>query len=203
MNVYVESNFVLEYALVQEQYESCDQIMSLAESGQVRLVVPAFSIAETSETLYRRRRERLELGYAVKRQLDLLARTQEHRDQALAFTGSLDRMFTNSTQVDVDRLQQAFERILAIGTVVPLTANVLTSTFDFINRLKFKLTDAAVLASVVDHLSSTTPDNCCFLNRDAGDFQQPRVKEVLAQWNCTLLISFDSGRDYIVSQLRT
>lgn len=203
MSVYVESNFVLEYALVQEQYESCDEIISLAESGQVHLVVPAFSIAETSETLYRRRRERLELGYAVKQQLELLARTQEHREQALEFTGGLDRMFTSSTQVDVDRLQQAFARILPAGTVVPLTADVLTSTFDFINRLKLKLTDAAVLASVVSHLSLTAPSVCCFLNRDAGDFQQPKVKEVLARWNCKLLLNFGDGRDYIVSQLRS
>ena len=31
MNVYVESNFVLELALLQEQSGSCEEILSLAE----------------------------------------------------------------------------------------------------------------------------------------------------------------------------
>ena len=131
MNVYVESNFILEYALVQEQYESCNQIITLAESGQVRLVVPAFSIAETSETLDRRGKERVELSNAVKRQLKLLARTQEYREQALALTGNLDTLFTGSSEVEIARLRRALNRILSIGTVAPLTGDVFTSTLGY------------------------------------------------------------------------
>jgi hypothetical protein len=33
MNVYVESNFVLEHALEQEQRESCDESIGLASAG--------------------------------------------------------------------------------------------------------------------------------------------------------------------------
>ena len=47
MNVYVESNFVLELALAQEQFESCEGILSLCEAGNVRLVVPAYSLDPT------------------------------------------------------------------------------------------------------------------------------------------------------------
>ena len=46
MIVYVESNFVLELAFLQEQHESCNTIITLAESSQVELVIPAFSIVE-------------------------------------------------------------------------------------------------------------------------------------------------------------
>jgi hypothetical protein len=42
MTVYVESNFVLEQALQQEQCDACDEIQQLAVSGGVSLVVPAF-----------------------------------------------------------------------------------------------------------------------------------------------------------------
>jgi hypothetical protein len=32
MTVYAESNFVLEYALEQEQFESCEEILRIAEA---------------------------------------------------------------------------------------------------------------------------------------------------------------------------
>jgi hypothetical protein len=48
MTVYVESNFVLEQALQQEQSESCDAIVNLAATGDISLVIPAFSRRTTS-----------------------------------------------------------------------------------------------------------------------------------------------------------
>jgi hypothetical protein len=39
MTVYVESNFVLEQALQQEQCDSCDAILDLAVCGVISVVV--------------------------------------------------------------------------------------------------------------------------------------------------------------------
>ncbi len=58
MDVYVESNFVLELALLQEQYKSCQELLDLAESKKIRLIVPAFSLAEPYETLIRNNKKR-------------------------------------------------------------------------------------------------------------------------------------------------
>ena len=58
MNVYVESNFILELALEQEQSSSCDAILSLGERQDIRLVLPAFSLSEPYETLVRRAKDR-------------------------------------------------------------------------------------------------------------------------------------------------
>ena len=60
MNVYVESNFVLEQALEQEQCESCKELIGIASSGSIRLVVPAFSLAEPHIALMRRGNEPVE-----------------------------------------------------------------------------------------------------------------------------------------------
>lgn len=51
MSIYVESNFVLELALMQEQYESCEAILQVCKAGQAQLVLPAFSSAEPYYTL--------------------------------------------------------------------------------------------------------------------------------------------------------
>lgn len=51
MRVYVETNFVLELALRQEQNESCEALLRLAEASRIGLVVPAFSLLEPYATL--------------------------------------------------------------------------------------------------------------------------------------------------------
>ena len=61
MIVYVESNFVLEMALLQEEHQSCASIISLAESNSIDLAIPAFSLTEPYEVWRRRRWQRSEL----------------------------------------------------------------------------------------------------------------------------------------------
>jgi hypothetical protein len=52
MNVYVESNFVLEHALEQEQSESCQRLVSLATEGSIHLVIPALFPRRTPHRPY-------------------------------------------------------------------------------------------------------------------------------------------------------
>ena len=41
MIVYIESNFVLELAYLQEECESCENILALSEEDKIELVIPA------------------------------------------------------------------------------------------------------------------------------------------------------------------
>lgn len=61
MDIYVESNFVLELALEQEQHESCRQIVELSDAGEARLIIPAYSLIEPYEriVLYAKKRTRV------------------------------------------------------------------------------------------------------------------------------------------------
>jgi hypothetical protein len=61
MNIYVETNFILELAFVQEQHESCEKIIRLCEAGRAALVLSAFCIAESYETLIRRANRRTQI----------------------------------------------------------------------------------------------------------------------------------------------
>ena len=49
MIVYVETNFVLEIAFLQEQHAACLALVDLARAGKIGLVLPAFSIADPLE----------------------------------------------------------------------------------------------------------------------------------------------------------
>lgn len=54
MNIYVESNYILELAWEQAQHTSCDGILTICESNKARLALPFFSVAEPYDTLVRR-----------------------------------------------------------------------------------------------------------------------------------------------------
>jgi hypothetical protein len=80
MNVYVESNFVLEQALEQEQCESCQELIGIASAGSIRLVVPAFSLAEPHIALMRRGNERSRLSAELQKHLSELGRSKTYRE---------------------------------------------------------------------------------------------------------------------------
>ena len=62
--------------------------------------------------------------------------------------------------------------------------------------------DSIVYASVLHHLSTTTPAKSCFLNRNSKDFDDPDIVDELDGYNCKMLPRFDSGHKYIQSQIR-
>lgn len=61
MNIYVETNFVLELFFQQEQFTSCEEILKLCEARQAKIIIPAYSLAEPHEKLIRQARNRKEL----------------------------------------------------------------------------------------------------------------------------------------------
>jgi hypothetical protein len=81
MNIYVESNFVLELALLQEQFEACENILAICEAGETALVLPAFCIAEPYETLVRRAKHRGNLSRDLTTELGQLSRSEPYREE--------------------------------------------------------------------------------------------------------------------------
>ncbi len=55
MNIYVETNFILELTFEQEQSASCEQILQFCEAEQTKLFIPAYSLAEPHEKLSRQK----------------------------------------------------------------------------------------------------------------------------------------------------
>jgi len=76
MNVYVESNFVLEQALEQEQSESCQRLISLAVAGSIRLLIPAFSLVEPHISIMHKANERFRLSTELKKEPSELGRSK-------------------------------------------------------------------------------------------------------------------------------
>lgn len=84
MTVYVESNFVLESALLQEQHKSCNRIIALAPENRIRVVIPAYSLVEPYETLTRFFKKRQAITEEVRAELRQLGRSAPYEEQITA-----------------------------------------------------------------------------------------------------------------------
>ncbi|MFN8483953.1 MAG: PIN domain-containing protein [Anaerolineae bacterium] len=196
MNVYVETNFVLELALLQEQHTSCEGILALCTTGGANLALPAFCIAESYETLIRRAQRRTQIANDLAAELRQLGRSRPYRQEMDAFQ-SMTGLLARSLQEEDRRLVDALRQILAVASTIPLEATIVLNATDFRDRYKFQPQDAIVYASVISHLSLTDNADSCFINRNSRDFDDPDIVASLASRNCRMLFSFEDGYNYI------
>jgi predicted nucleic acid-binding protein len=201
MNVYVESNFILEQALEQEQCESCEQLIQIAAAGSIRLVIPAFSLAEPHIALLRKGNERSRLSAELQRHLSELGRSRPYREAPGNFN-ELVAVLIRSGERERAGLERSIEGMLKTAEVIPLDSDIFYRASGIQVGLDMSAQDSIVLASVVSHLSETKPVESCFLNRNTKDFDDLNVRELLDAFGCKFFARFDDGLHYVEARLR-
>jgi predicted nucleic acid-binding protein len=199
VNVYVETNFVLELVFQQEQSSSCEDIVQECEAGRAMLVVPAYSLAEPHEKLQRQARNRRALQQELDTELRQLARTASY-DARIASIQDIARLLIQSNEEEQQRFAHYRQRILHSAHVVALTATIVKQAATYETTYDLGPQDAMVYASVISHLQKTRPTQACFLNRNFKDFKIPDVVDDLAQYQCTMIPHFDHGLRFIQAQ---
>lgn len=201
MNVYIETNFVLEMALLQGDCNVCEKLVKLCESNELSLIIPAYSLAEPYETLTRRHRDRKRLKTDVERELKQLARTEPYADSARKSIISLN-LLIQSTQEETIRLEETQSRLIKIAHTIPLTSNILKSATQYQKVHDLSPQDAVVYASVLHHLMQHQPEKTsCFLNKNSKDFDDPDIVETLVNYDCIMLSKFDAGYQFITNKM--
>ena len=192
---------MLELALLQEQSASCEELLSLGESGRVTLVIPAYSLAEPYETLIRRRNQRRRIKHALDDELKQIARNASYADRIDRFE-ELTALLISSADEGVRHLQNVLTKVVGVAEVIPLDGPVLEASIGYQQSHDFSPQDAIVYASVVSDLRGRSPDDRkCFLNRNSKDFDDQVVVDELQTHRCRLLPRFDSGLSFIVSEI--
>jgi ribosomal protein L17 len=200
--VYVETNFVLELALLQEEHSSCEKILKLCEARKAQLVIPAYSLVEPFEKLGRSSAKRKALQDELDREVAQIGRTKAYAQDAKKLKKLADSLLRASTDMDRKNLEKVRTRIFDVADVIPLDAELLRSARKFEKRLSFASSqDAIVYASVVLHLDKSKPTMSCFLSKDT-DFRTPDVRVDLEQRHCKPLFSFDDGYQRIRASRR-
>ena len=202
MNVYVETNFVLELAFVQEQHESCAKILSLCQTGRARLVLPAFCIAESYESLIRRAINRKQIANNLAAELRELSRSEPYVGEVDALH-SVTGFLARSLQDEDHRLIKVLEQLLVVADVIPLEAGIVLDATRYREKFKLEPQDSIVYSSVLHHLGSTDRVESCFVNRNSRDFDDPDIVAALMDQGCKLLFRFDDGYGYIQHRLAT
>ena len=195
MRVYVESNFVVELSLRQEEVDACEEILALAVSRRVELVVPMIALLEPSETL--RRRQAVMSDFATRLGENL--RELERISLAGVAKGAnqhLVKGFRDAINDWKPRLSAVRQSIARVARVLPLDVDLMdraeTLVFD---GLMEKEPDALVLAAVIRDLTQH-PAPALFVNRNTRDFDDH--KSGLKSLGCDLLGTFS----HALSRLR-
>ena len=196
--VYIETNFILEMAFLQEEHEHCDSLLWLAaERSNTELVLPVFCVAEAYEAFGRKRRERLELADRLRREVGQLARSRTYAHRHKDFVELTD-LFRRSGQEEQGRLDRVLDEVLRIARLLPLERKITHEAVKFRKTRDLGTQDALVYASVISDLDKLKPKSSCFITRNPKDFANPDIRDGdLADRGCTLLTNFTDGYGYV------
>jgi predicted nucleic acid-binding protein len=198
--VYVETNFLLELAYLQERCESCRVIMELGRTGVITLALPAVSAAEARATWYRRADDRRQFHAALQKHIREISRSEPFRslvDQSQDVVAVL----VAGGEESRNRLESAIDALAAYATIIPLTSDIVTMARG--HELAYSLTpqDAVVLASIRSHAESNAGRKV-FVSQDARGFANPSIYDGLAAVDCKVLVNFSDALGYIRNALK-
>ena len=200
MNVYVETNFILELAFMQEQHESCLQLLELCRANKINLLIPAYSLVEPYETMIRSDKKRKRLTEELNTEFKQLSRSQSYSEQVNVLQ-DLASFLLRTREDQKQRLENTITQLVQLAEIIPLDGEIIRAAVSGQTELDLTPQDSVVYASVLSHLSNINSRNNCFLNRNRKDFNTPDITNNLASYNCRVLFSFESGLDYILSQI--
>lgn len=200
MNVYVETNFVLELVFQQEQSQSCENILDLCKSQDVNLFIPAYCLAEPHEKLRRQHNHRQELQRVLNLELKQLIRTAPYTTRVAQIEDVSDLLIQSSLDERL-RFTQVRQQILQLGTVLSLTSDNLIEAAAVETDYNLSAQDAIVFASVIAHLQTSRGTTSCFLNRNSRDFDNFAIANALEGFSCKMIPRFEDGYNYIQSRI--
>lgn len=200
MIVYVESNFALELAYLQEEHESCSALLRLSESSDMRLALPAFSIGEPYEAWVRRSKQKKVLHEQLIRAIRELSRSKPYQESSVEFRG-LTNLLIASGEDEKRRLDKTLEKILETVEIIPIGLSIIKDAIKLQDSLDLSPQDSIVYASIRDHLTKVSDEPRCFITRNSKDFANPDIENELKGYNCKLLTKFADGLRYVRNQL--
>ncbi len=192
MIVFVESNFILEIAYLQEQHGSCDELLVLGETAQISLRFPAFSVIEAPLSLPQRNDRRQRFRGEFGREVEELSRSKPYRKFS-SVIAPLTAALLESGEEEKKRLDATLSRILLGCEVIPIQGSTVRRAIEIQAQFGLKSKDSTILAAILEDLEKAPTGPKLFLNRNSKDFANPDIYDELKKYECELLTSFDGG----------
>ena len=166
MITYIESNFIVEMALEQEQMTPVRAILDLVENKQIKLIFPNFVFSEPFERILRERRERNVLYNSLVKTLNDLQRSEPHKD-IIHDMKPVTRILREASARQIVLLHSTFERLLHIGECVNISADHFKNVSAYQQDLNLSPQDSIIYATIMEDLPTRPKvEKKCFLSRD-------------------------------------
>lgn len=199
MIAYVESNFVLEIALGQDQAAEAEAILRLAESGAIELAFPSIAVTEPFSTITYRHLQRRRLGKELTDQIKHLRRSAPHGATVLALQPMLPLLEAVGDR-EARLVASVVARMLALGQAIPVDAAGFSRARTYQDSYGLSPQDALVFAGVISDLPRREPvERKCFVSRNWRDFDFADARNELQAYNCRYINSFKDALQFIRS----
>lgn len=193
MIVYVETNFLLELALGQQELQAATALLDLAEQRAFTLAIPSFCFSEAFATLAERERSRRNLRSNLSEHIRQLKRSEPLQNAAAALEPLL-QFLQGLEQDEFGRLQSAVGRVLASAQMVELTSEVFLDALNAEDQFGLSPQDAIIYASVLKHLrGQPAAESKIFASLNWKDFRDPGLIEQLHTYGCRYEESFHAA----------
>jgi predicted nucleic acid-binding protein len=199
MRVYIETNFILELVLEQDEHDACDSLLNFASERKIQLVLPSFSLFETLYTMDGKMKAWEQKSYdELRNLLRETSRTRRLEPQATNALTLLAELKTAATAEAEQRLKDVESRLLEHAEQLPLNRDILIEGRRLAGEFGLESADAMVLASVLADPQIGTSSSL-FLNRNTKDFDDESITALLREKSCELKGSFRGGL-YLIRQ---
>jgi len=201
MILYVETNFVIELALRQEEYQACRDLLSFVkEHPGVELALPAFCIGEAYEAGERKWAQRRQLHQNLLDEIAQIQRSEPFRERSKELR-KLTGLLVESGEEQKRILDGLLKELLAVDRVLPLDRQTFARAVDFQNTRDLKPQDSIVYASVITDLEAHSGEISCFVTKDRKDFfSNQDIQDELDGLACKLLGKFTDALGYARSR---
>jgi len=199
MLVYIESNFVLQLALQQEEAGYAEAILAYAEAGRTEIAFPSIAITEPLSTITYRGLERRRLYNSLTSELTQLRRSAPHQNIALALQVLLVS-WAEIEKKEVDLLQSSIQRVLSVSTRIELDSTTFQHALNYQRLYDLSPQDSIVYSSVIADLNRRAAEEPkCFVSTNRKDFGDPIIKAELATFNCRYIATLGDCESFIQS----
>ncbi len=202
MILYVETNFVMEIALRQGEYQACRDLISFAkEHSGVELTLPAFCIGEAYEAGERKWAQRRQLHQNLLGEIAQIQRSEPFRERSKELR-ELTGLLVESGEEQKRVLDGLLKELLGVARILPLNRQTFARAVDLQNTLDLKPQDSIVYASVITDLEAPSGEAGCFVTKDRKDFfSNQDIQDELDGLDCKLLGKFTDALGYARSHL--
>ncbi|MEK4519074.1 PIN domain-containing protein [Paenibacillus sp. FSL H8-0122] len=201
MIVYVESNFILELVLAQEESISAERILQLAERDAISLLFPSFSLMEPFWTIQGRGKQRKNVQQSLNKELQQLQRSL-YNQELVSLLQPLTKTIVDVEIKEMDMLEKVLSRLLQVGQQIDINKNIFDESIRYQEELGLSPQDAIIYSSIIASIKQQNGgEEKVFVSRNWKDFDQEEIVEELRAFQCKYFSKFDNAVEYVQSRL--